>query len=522
MYSCLFILAIFSSLINVCHLYRILLQPCQSTSHVIYFIGAVEKLQGNGHEIYLILGDKMHLPSSLVGDFNITVLNYKTPYDLSPVLRKSFSHQLIEETVIAGGSRAFVFYERWSVMAMEECSYMMADKKLVETVQSLDIDLAIVDSWPIMACGYILPASLGIPYISLSSVMEWWATRTPSLPSFVPAITESYQSDMSFKQRIYNTILNILFSIFPLFNELNNLTLIERYMPDSNKQWHHFKQDSLLFLNNQDFLLGDAVPLMPNVINVGGLTLRSIKPLPDFINNQIENIDDVIVVSFGSLTTYLPDDMNTKLYNMLRNLTSDSIAVFWRFNGAPLNSTLKNIHTYKWLPQNDLLSHNKTRLFISHCGNNGQFEALYHAVPILCLPIFGDQNSNGERIAKRKYGMTANILTESAESLTTKAYEVMNNPKYKKSISRSSKIFRSKPQSGKDAATYWIEYVIQYGDLHLRSSVHSMSLYEFLLLDVLSILLIVCFVTLVIVYHGLAFVAKRLKGIQMMLKSKLD
>ncbi len=37
-----------------------------------------------------------------------------------------------------------------------------------------------------------------------------------------------------------------------------------------------------------------------------------------------------------------------------------------------------------------------TRLFITHAGNNGQLEALYHGVPMLAMPVAGDQNRNGQ------------------------------------------------------------------------------------------------------------------------------
>lgn len=51
------------------------------------------------------------------------------------------------------------------------------------------------------------------------------------------------------------------------------------------------------------------------------------------------------------------------------------------------------------MPQNDVLGHPKTRLFIGHAGLNGIFESIYHGVPMLCSPFFGDQFDNA-RAAK--------------------------------------------------------------------------------------------------------------------------
>ncbi|KTF92138.1 hypothetical protein cypCar_00012916 [Cyprinus carpio] len=53
-----------------------------------------------------------------------------------------------------------------------------------------------------------------------------------------------------------------------------------------------------------------------------------------------------------------------------------------------------NTRIYKWIPQNDLLSHPKTRAFITHGGTNGIYEAIYHGVPMVGIPLFGDQADN--------------------------------------------------------------------------------------------------------------------------------
>lgn len=56
-----------------------------------------------------------------------------------------------------------------------------------------------------------------------------------------------------------------------------------------------------------------------------------------------------------------------------------------------------NVKLQSWLPQNDILGHEKTKLFITHCGNNGQYEALYHGVPMIGFPLFAEQGKNSLR-----------------------------------------------------------------------------------------------------------------------------
>jgi len=58
-----------------------------------------------------------------------------------------------------------------------------------------------------------------------------------------------------------------------------------------------------------------------------------------------------------------------------------------------------NIRLMRWLPQASLLAHPKTRLFISHCGLNGMLEAAYYGVPVLALPLSGDQYQNAAKVS---------------------------------------------------------------------------------------------------------------------------
>jgi UDP:flavonoid glycosyltransferase YjiC (YdhE family) len=42
--------------------------------------------------------------------------------------------------------------------------------------------------------------------------------------------------------------------------------------------------------------------------------------------------------------------------------------------------------------------------FISHCGKNSFYESLFHGIPPICVPNFGDQFYNAETGAKHGYG----------------------------------------------------------------------------------------------------------------------
>ena len=151
-----------------------------------------------------------------------------------------------------------------------------------------------------------------------------------------------------------------------------------------------------------------------------------------------------------------------------------------------------NIVTMPWVPQNDILGHPHTKLFISHCGHNAQVEALYHAVPIICLPIFTDQHYNALRIQQKGYGLYLNIAEFTAETLTTAVDEIFTNPSYQQNITKASNIFKSRPMTPSQRAAWWIDHVIKYGGSHLRPAVADLPFYQFLMLDVLASFILVC------------------------------
>ena len=65
-----------------------------------------------------------------------------------------------------------------------------------------------------------------------------------------------------------------------------------------------------------------------------------------------------------------------------------------------------NVLIRKWLPQQDILGHPDTKLFITHGGLMSTLEALYKGVPTLALPVFLDQFTNAERGQRLGYGET--------------------------------------------------------------------------------------------------------------------
>jgi glucuronosyltransferase len=62
--------------------------------------------------------------------------------------------------------------------------------------------------------------------------------------------------------------------------------------------------------------------------------------------------------------------------------------------------------------------------------------------------------------------------------------------RYLENARRTSHIFRDRPQSALDTAVFWTEYVIRHGGApHLQSAAVKLAWYQYLLIDVLTLML---------------------------------
>ena len=88
-----------------------------------------------------------------------------------------------------------------------------------------------------------------------------------------------------------------------------------------------------------------------------------------------------------------------------------------------------NVKLLSWLPQNDILGHPKTRLFIGHAGINGIMESVYHAVPMICSPFFGDQFYNAQILKQAGIGEMIDLESTTSEQLFGLIRKMLSDPR---------------------------------------------------------------------------------------------
>lgn len=392
-------------------------------------------------------------------------------------------------------------FEKSSEYAERLCRDAVFNKELITKLQKSGFDVILAD--PFIPCGELLAKILKIPFVySLrffpGSTYEKYSGGLPLPPSYVPAAMSELSDRMTFLERVKHMIYVLCFDFwFQTFNE---------------KKWNQFYSEVLgrpttlsetmakadIWLIRTYWDLEFPHPILPNFDFVGGLHCRPAKPLPKEIEDFVQSSGEhgVVVFSLGSMVGGLTEERANVIAAGLAQIPQK---VLWRFEGKKPETLGSNTRLYKWIPQNDLLGHPKTRAFVTHGGTNGIYEAIYHGIPMVGIPLFGDQYDNIVHLKTKGAAVRLDFLTMSSTDLFTALRTVTNDPSYKENAMRLSRIHHDQPVKPLDRAVFWVEFVMRHkGAKHLRVAAHDLSWVQYHSLDVLGFLL-ACVVTVVFI-----------------------
>lgn len=361
----------------------------------------------------------------------------------------------------------------------------LLNENLFSKLKSLNASLAIIDSNFMSNPFAIFAYRLKIPFVLVGLHNQINIHRTPWAISITPHFFIIRAKVTSFSMKLRNVWAHLQDYINPAAATLGRK--IKDYAPERpDISFDDLIRQFVLYIVDSDHFLHVPSPALPNVKYIGGLAVRPAEPLHGEMKDFVKaSKNGIIVVSPGTVVNW---DMS--LNKMADAFSKIKYDVVWKHSN--FSTSHQNVLIRKWLPQNDLLGQSNTKLFISHCGNNGQHESLYHAVPLICFPRIADQIFNARYIQGKRYGVMMDIESFTVEELVGNIKKVIENPVYKANIARTSEIFRSRKELPSQRAARYVNEVIKYGGEHLRSELQDVPLYEFLMLDVWGVVVTVC------------------------------
>ncbi|XP_067012390.2 UDP-glycosyltransferase UGT5 [Anabrus simplex] len=331
------------------------------------------------------------------------------------------------------------------------------------------------------------------PFISFSShgLMPWASERfaNPQDPSYITNLFEAASDVKTFAQRLYSTVHYIaLYFTYDFFFENRAHPVAKEFFGDDLPPLKEIAKNTSLLLLNTHFSLNRPRPYVPGIIEVGGIHLKPSKPLSKNLQQFLDSCTEgVIYFSMGSMirSSSFPNDKRQALLDAFLQLP---YKVLWKWEDDQVPGLPSNVKIEKWLPQYEILCHPNVRAFLSHGGLLGTIEATYCGVPMVGIPIYGDQDTNLKNVEASGMGVIVYYPDITKETILSALQTVLYNPSYAENAKRISAAFRDRPMSPMETAVYWTEYVLRHrGARHMKTAAVDLPLYQYLLLDVMAV-----------------------------------
>ncbi|XP_066202352.1 UDP-glucuronosyltransferase 1A1-like isoform X2 [Saccopteryx leptura] len=484
---------------------RLLLVPMDG-SHWLSMRGVIQQLHQRGHDVVVLSPDAaVHITE---GPF-YTLKRYPVPFRRED-LQASFiglGHNAFEkESFLQRFIKTYKKVKEDSAMLLSACSHLLHNEELMTSLAEGSFDAMLTD--PFLPCGPIVAQYLSLPSVfflnGLPCSLDYQGAQCPNTPSYVPRGLSFNTDRMTFLQRVKNVLIalsenflcNVVYSPYEsLASEVLQKDVTVQDLMSSASVW----------LLRSDFVKNYPRPIMPNMIFVGGINCAGKNPLSQefeaYVNASGEH--GIVVFSLGSMVSEIPEKKAMEIADALGKIPQ---TVLWRYTGTRPSNLAKNTILVKWLPQNDLLGHPKTRAFITHSGSHGIYEGICNGVPMVMMPLFGDQMDNAKRMETRGAGVSLNVLEMTSEDLVNALKTVINDKSYKENIMRLSSLHKDRPIEPLDLAVFWVEYVMRHkGAPHLRPAAHDLTWYQYHSLDVIGFLLAIVLGVVFVVYKCCAF-----------------
>ncbi|XP_073433667.1 UDP-glucuronosyltransferase 1A1-like isoform X5 [Dendrobates tinctorius] len=497
-----------------------LLVMTQEGNHWLSMQGLVDSLSKRDHQI-VVITPETNLINEVLGyaaqTYNVPLSKENIEELVTKVSQEVFEHKTIPQKI----QLVYKIVTDATSRLLTSCKTVLQNKTLIEYLEKGKFDAMLSD--PVFPCGEIIAEYLSIPSVFFMNGahfgIEENAAQSPAPPSYVPKLFTTYTDHMTFIQRLQNIFVRFLdCAIFDLLY-FPYAELATEFLKRDVRALDLYKRASIWLLK-KDFVFEFPKPVMPNMIFIGGINCANKKLLNQDFETLVNSSGEhgFVVFSFGSMVSEIPMH---KAMDIAEALGSIPQTVIWRYTGKVPSNLANNTHLVKWLPQNDLLAHPKARAFITHAGSHGLYESICNAVPVVMLPLFGDQMDNAKRIESRGAGVILNVLDMTPDDLFNALDTVINNPSYKENIQRLSTLHLDRPIHPLDLAVYWVEFVMRHkGAPHLRPAAHDLNWIQYHSLDVFGFLLVVVATILFISFKCCAYTCRRCCGTKSRLKSK--
>ncbi|XP_050356418.1 UDP-glycosyltransferase UGT5-like [Nymphalis io] len=460
--------------------------PTPSISHQLAFRPLTNELVRRGHEVTVVTTDPEYKLKEAPN--NLTEIDV---HELSYTMWQNVLHSK------SFGEIKDIYTQMSKIIRLiNEIFYLQIQTNEIQDIikkKNGEYDLLLLEACvqPTLVLSHLF--KVPVIYISSMSPMEYHL-------KLIGAATHPLLYPSQFHQRLYNLSkwekLHQMYNHWWLENELyqiqqdNDKVLQSMFGSDVPSLNDLFNNIHMIFFNVHP-IWTENQPVPSSVIYMGGIHKTPPRQLPQDLQLYLDSSKNgVIYFSFGTNVSpsLLPPDKIEMFVKVFSQLPYD---VLWKWDKDVLPGKTDNIKIFKWLPQSDLLRHSNIKLFITQGGLQSTDEAISAGVPLIGIPMLGDQWYNVEKYALHKIGIRLDLASLNENQFGNAIEKIISDNSYRDNIVRLRILMEDQPQSPLERAVWWTEHVLRHGGAkHLRAAGANMSWAEYLELELVLIVVI--------------------------------
>ncbi|GMT33323.1 hypothetical protein PFISCL1PPCAC_24620, partial [Pristionchus fissidentatus] len=458
--------------------------PMFGRSHTTFMGALADKLINEGHEVVLFA--PLFSPSNgSHGTKKARIIEYPT---CAAAKKREEETKQVGGTIsnfwkVKGTVGSWDVYRPFKLTLVEQLKELLDDTELIERLRAEKFDAGFCESVDFGAMVFM--HLLGITNYSLTisvPTYDWGfeVTGAPYMASYVPGIMTSFGEKMTIMERVenyrsvryttgYKKHMKLISSWIEDIYGLFDVTVKPR-IPDFPGVKAMLASASFVFLNT-DPLFDFPRPTVHKIIEIGGISVN-VEPnaLDKHFSSLLSLRSRTVFISFGSITTsfLMPEEWKKTIVEVARRMPD--VTFIWKYEKPAdfENESIPNLICVEWAPQVDLLNDPRLSLFITHAGMGSVNEGLLAGIPMIAIPVIGDQFRNAQLLKRTGAALNFNkfdlVHTSKFEAIVR---EALNSVELKSAAARNSQMLRNRPFEMKEIFVKNMEFMARYGPLRM-------------------------------------------------------